>query len=86
MSKEKPFRLETKALAERIYVDLMGRNVVLAEGGVKVTVSAENVAKLAFMLAESFLRVQDDLNAENLPKDPTFKLGVEDIASWTKGS
>ncbi|MFZ3321743.1 MAG: hypothetical protein WA190_05175 [Usitatibacter sp.] len=83
MSKAKPFRLETKALAERLYVDFMARNVVLTEGGVKMTVSADNVAKLSFMLAETFLRVQDDLNAENLPKDPTFKLGVEDIAGWT---
>jgi hypothetical protein len=83
MTQAKPFRLETKMLAEQLYVDFMGRNVVLTEGGVKMTVSADNVAKLSFMLAESFLRVQDDLNAENLPKDPTFKLGVEDIASWT---
>ena len=44
--------------------------------------SADNIAKLSFMLAEAFLRVQDDLNAENLPKDPTFKLGIEDIAGW----
>jgi len=84
MSQAKPFRIETKALAERIFVDLMGRNVVLAEGSVKMTVSADNVARLSFMLAESFLTIQDGLNAENLPKDPTFKLGVEDIASWTK--
>jgi hypothetical protein len=79
----KPFRLETKALAEQLFVDIMGRNVVLTEGSVKMTVSADNIAKLSFMLAESFLRVQDDLNAENLPKDPTFKLGVEDIAGWS---
>lgn len=80
----KPFRLETKALAERLYVDLMGRNVAFTENAVKTTVSAENVAKLSFILAETFLRVQDDLNAENLPKDPTFKLGADDIAGWMK--
>lgn len=80
----KPFRLETKALAERLYVDLMGRNVAFTENSVKTTVSAENVAKLSFILAEAFLRVQDDLNAENLPKDPTFKLGADDIAGWMK--
>jgi hypothetical protein len=51
---------------------------------VKTTVSAENVAKLSFVLAETFLRMQDSLNAENLPKDPTFKLGVDDIAGWMK--
>ncbi len=84
MSQPKPFRLETKDLAERIYVDLMGRNVILADGSVKMTVSADNVAKLSFMLAQAFLTIQDGLNAENLPKDPTFRLGVEDIAAWTK--
>jgi hypothetical protein len=80
----KPFRLETKALAERLYVDLMGRNVVFSDNAVKTAVSAENIAKLSFVLAETFLRVQDELNAENLPKDPTFKLGSEDIAGWMK--
>jgi hypothetical protein len=80
----KPFRLETKALAERLYVDLMGRNVVFGDNAVKTAVSAENIAKLSFVLAETFLRVQDELNAENLPKDPTFKLGADDIAGWMK--
>jgi hypothetical protein len=84
MSPVKPFRMETKDLAERIYVDLMGRNVILAEHSVKMTMAAENVAKLSFKLAEAFLGVQDHLNAENLPKDSGFKLGVEDIADWTK--
>jgi hypothetical protein len=80
----KPFRLETKDLAEKLFVDLMGRNIAFAENSVKTAVSAENVAKLCFVLAETFLRVQDDLNADNLPKDPTFKLGAEDIAGWMK--
>lgn len=84
MSQPKPFRLETKDLAERIYVDLMSRNVTLTGGSVKMTVSAENVAKLSFMLAQVFLTVQDHLNAENLPKDPNFKLDVDAIASWMK--
>ncbi|HUL57415.1 MAG TPA: hypothetical protein VLT60_10475 [Usitatibacter sp.] len=84
MTAAKPFRLETKDLAEKLYVDLIGRNVVITEGSVKMAASAENVAKLCFKLAESFLTVQDGLNAENLPKDPTFKLGVEDIAGWMK--
>jgi hypothetical protein len=80
----KPFRLETKDLAEKLFVDLMGRNVVFADNAVKTAVSAENLAKLSFVLAETFLRVQDDLNADNLPKDPTFKLGADDIAGWMK--
>jgi hypothetical protein len=80
----RPFRLETKDLAEKIYVELMARNVTLVEGSVKTTVSAENLAKVSFMMAGVFLGVQDDLNAENLPKDPTFKLGASDIADWIK--
>ena len=84
MSQAAPFRLETKDLAERIYVDLMDRNVILAEGSVKMTVSAENLAKLSFMLAQTFLTVQDSLNAENLPKNTGFKLDIKDIAGWTK--
>ena len=78
------FRLETKDLAEKLFVELMGRNVQFAENAVKTTVSAENVAKLSFILAETFLRMQDTLNADNLPKDPTFKLGADDIAGWMK--
>ena len=78
------FRLETKDLAEKLFVDLMGRNIVFADNAVKTAVSSENVAKLCFILAETFLRVQDNLNADNLPKDPTFKLGAEDIAGWMK--
>lgn len=78
------FRLETKDLAEKLFVDLMGRNIVFADNAVKSAVSSENVAKLCFILAETFLRVQDDLNADNMPKDPTFKLGAEDIAGWMK--
>jgi hypothetical protein len=42
--------------------------------------SPENLAKLSFKLAQAFESVQDDLNAENLPKNPTFKLGAEDVA------
>jgi hypothetical protein len=80
----KPFRLETKDLAEKLFVDLMGRNVAFGDNAVKTAVSAENLAKLSFVLAETFLRVQDDLNADNLPKDPTFKLGADDIAGWMK--
>jgi hypothetical protein len=78
------FRLETKDLAEKLFVDLMGRNIVFADNSVKTGVSSENVAKLCFILAETFLHVQDDLNADNMPKDPTFKLGADDIAGWMK--
>ena len=78
------FRLETKDLAEKLYVDLMSRNITFSENGVKTTVSPENVAKLCFILAETFLKTQDTLNAQNLPKNPDFKLSADDIAGWMK--
>jgi hypothetical protein len=71
-------------LATRIYVDLCGRNVHVDDGTLKMPVNADNLAKLSFKLAESFFRVQDDVNAANLPKNPNFKLGADDIAGWTK--
>jgi hypothetical protein len=51
---------------------------------VKMSVSAENLAKLSFKLADAFQDVENELNAANLPKNPNFKLGVDDIAAWTK--
>jgi hypothetical protein len=71
-------------LATRIFVDLTGRTIVLAEGAVKMPVSADNLAKLSFKLAHAFYAVQDELNAASMPKNPTFKLGSDDIAEWMK--
>ena len=78
------FRPETKDLAFRIYTDLTGRNILVSDKGVQMPVSAENLAKLSFKLAEAFLGVYDELNEANMPKNPTFKLGVDDIAGWAK--
>jgi hypothetical protein len=78
------FRAETKDLAFRIYSDLVGRNILVSDKGVQMPVSAENLATLSFKLAETFLRVYDGLNEANMPKNPTFKLGVDDIAGWMK--
>jgi hypothetical protein len=83
--KEKPgLRKELTDLAARIYVDLMGRNIILGEGTAKMTVGADNIAKLSFKLADVFLAMQDELNSANLPKNPAYKLGADDIAEWMK--
>jgi hypothetical protein len=78
------YKPPTRELASRIYVDLLSRNVTLADNSVKMSVSAENLAKLSFRLADAFQDVENELNAANLPKNPNFKLGVDDIAAWTK--
>ena len=81
---EPAFRVETREVAMQIFVDLVARNITVAEGSVKMAVSAENLAKLSYKLAHAFLSVHEELNASNMPKDPTYKLEADDIASWTK--
>jgi len=81
---EKLFKMELREVASRIYVELVLRATSVSDSGVKLTSSPENLAKLSFKLAQVFETVQDDLNAENLPKNPDFKLGAEDIAGWMK--
>ena len=81
---EKLFKMELREVASRIYVELVLRATSVSETGVKVTASPENLAKLSFKLAQAFETVQEDLNAENMPKNPDFKLGNDDIAAWIK--
>jgi len=81
---EPTFRAETREVAMQIFVDLVGRNLVVSEGAVKMAVSAENLAKLSYKLAHAFLSVHEELNASNMPTNPTYKLEADDIASWTK--
>ena len=78
------FRPETREVAMQIYVELVARNVVVDAGSVKMAVSADNLARLAYKLASAFLTVHEELNASNMPTNPTYKLDSDDIASWTK--
>jgi len=78
------YKPKIRALAALIYVDLVGRSVTLSKNAVNMEASAENLAKLSFKLADAFQAIEDELNAEHLPKNPAFKLGIEDIASWSK--
>ena len=82
--KETAFRMDSRELASRIYVDLVGRSVALGEGGVTMSASAENIARLSFKLSAAFQRVEDQLNAENLPKNQGFTVDAESIAEWSK--
>jgi hypothetical protein len=80
-----PLKARTEsALAERIFIELVGRNVTIADGAVKMSGSAENYAKLSFKLAEVFLSTDLDARAAEMPKNPGYKLGSEDVAAWMK--
>lgn len=78
------YRPATKELAERIFVDLVGRNVRVSDQGANLAVSADDLAKLSFALAHAFRAVEDQLNASNLPKNADYKLGAQDVADWMK--
>jgi hypothetical protein len=82
--KSPAYKPHIRELATRIYVSLISGSVTISESAVKMTASAENVAKLSFQLAEAFQTVEDNLNSANLPKNTGFKLEAADIASWTK--
>jgi hypothetical protein len=71
-------------LAASIYVDLCGQSVSITDNAVKMTASPENLAKLSFKLATAFTKVSDEVNAENMPKNPNFKLQDANIAEWSK--
>jgi hypothetical protein len=78
------FDPSTTALAESIYTDLLRNAVVVSSNGVQLTTDPKNIAKISFKLAASFKEVENELNAENLPKNQDFTLDVSDMAAWNK--
>jgi hypothetical protein len=85
MEKAPPaYKPHIRELASRIYVQLVSSATSVSEKGVKMAASAENLSRLSFQLAEAFQTVEDQLNADNMPKNAGFRPGVDDIALWTK--
>ena len=80
----KPFKLELRDTAQRIYVELAAREVQVTPEGVTMSASAENLAKLAFKLSAIFQHVQDELNEANLPKNTGFVMSEKEVAAWSK--
>ena len=78
------YKPAVRELATRIYVQFLAGGVSFEGASVKMEVSAENLAKLSFKLAESLQAVGDQLNEVNLPKNVGFKLDATDIAGWSK--
>jgi hypothetical protein len=79
----KPFKIDLREAALRIYVELAAREVQVTPEGVTMTASAENLARLAFKLSSVFQQVQDDLNEANMPKNSGFVMSEQDVAAWS---
>ena len=84
MDKTAAFRIDSRQLAQTIYADLVVRSCQLGDKGVAMTVSAENLARLSFKLAQAFQKVEDDLNAENMPKNQGFTVDAASLYAWSK--
>lgn len=79
----KAYKPAVRELASRIYQDMVARAATISDQGVKMTASAENLARLSFRLADAFQAVEDDLNVDNIPKTG-FNLDAVDLSSWSK--
>src|SRR5438552_3830940 len=70
-------------MAASIYVELCTQAVSITETSVKMSASAENLAKLSFKLADAFGRIEIEIADANKPKSD-FKLSEASIADWNK--
>ena len=70
-------------LASRIYIELSVRATAVSADGVKLTASAENLAKVSFGLAEAFYALEDKRDEANRPKTG-FSMNSVDLSSWSK--
>jgi hypothetical protein len=73
-----------KDLAERIYIDMVSR-IALEPGNLdKTKPNPESIARLSFKLAEAFMKVDDDSEANAAPKSAKYEVQMSDMAGWDK--
>ncbi len=72
-----------KVLAERIYVELVSRGVVLTENAAQIKVNPENLAKISLKLAEAFQRVANADKIAAAPKNQEFDMKSTDLSNWS---
>jgi len=68
-------------LATALFTRLAGDAVRVTEKGVTMTTDPANLATLSFKLANAFQKVEDQINADAMPKTG-FKLDEADISTW----
>jgi len=72
---------QTRDLAARIYVELVGR-VMLSTQQTKP--NPVDLAKYAYKLAEAFQSIEAEAHKEAVAKMAKYDVKVDDMASWKK--
>jgi len=70
-------------LAAGIFTRLVGDSAKPGDKGLTFATDPTILAQLSFKLAHAFQKVEDDINADALPKNVGFKLDSADISGWT---
>ena len=71
-----------KELAERIYIDMVSRVALEPGTPEKTKPNPEAMARLSFKLAEAFMKVDDDSEANAAPKEAKYEVQVSDFANF----
>jgi hypothetical protein len=79
-----PLKPKVVEIATGIFTRLVGDAVSVTETGVTMKIDPAALAKLSFKLAAVFQTVENEINADALPKNAGYKLDSADIASWSK--
>ena len=78
------FDPRVRDLAQNIYRDLVSGALQVSATGAEMKSDPAILAKISFKLSATFFAAEDDLNAANLPKNSDFKVGLDDLAAWSK--
>lgn len=78
------FDPRVRDLAQNIYRDLVSNALVVSATGAEMKSDSGALARMAFKLSAAFFAAEDELNAANLPKNQDFKVGLDDLAAWSK--
>jgi hypothetical protein len=73
----------TRDLAASIFKDLVVNATEVNAEGVKMSASAENMAKLSMKLAEVFAKVEEEIREAGKPSKDT-RIDAQSIADWMK--
>ena len=72
---------QTRDLAAKIYVELVGR-VMLTTAQTKP--NPVDLAKFSYKLAEAFQSIEEDAHKEAVAKMAKYDVKVDDMANWKK--